>query len=268
MERVNYLNGHTIYKSCLIYLFIFLFVIVLKIDSYPQAAAGNRPGNSAKLLQAEEDSSGFLNDYKVRAGLMAGISMPMGDLGKALGMGFGADIFADALLPYSLAENLLLRAGFNIGYYTFATKNEISASLTAIPFILNCKAVYPLSSGFSPYAGLGLGLTTNMSSGDVAKSSYDPTAAINFGTEYQHSSLPSVDFFLDLRYMMAFETVTGQFFTVLAGAAYKFGTDGAAEVETAVKEKPAEIKPAEVKPEYKKSEKENFPPQENFKLHQ
>ncbi len=231
------------------------------------------PGNTAGLLQAEDDSSGFLADYKVRAGLMAGISLPMGDLGTALGMGFGGGIFADGLIPYSPMPDLLLRAGVNLGFYSFSTKNEISATLLTIPFIVNCKALYPAANGFTPYAGLGLGLTTNMASGDVAKSSYDPSFAINFGTGYNHSSIPSVDFILDIGFMMAFESVTGQFLTVQLGAAYKFDTSGAPAAVTAVKEKPAEVKPGEVKPaeprpEYKKSEGEKFYPQEEFLLHQ
>lgn len=264
MRGLNHTKGIFPDKLFRISISLILSVLLFQMNTYPKETQPDTTG----LLEGVDDGSGFMKQYKARAGLTPGISLPLGDLGTALGMGYGADIFADVLLPYNIADNILLRAGINIGFYSFTTKNDISASLTTIPFLVNAKLIYPLAHGFSPYAGPGFGLTTNMASGDVSASSYDGTVAVNFGTGYLNEALPEVEFFLDMRYMMAFETVTGQFFNILIGAGYRFDTASTANAAQVIEpaEVPSEGEPEGEKPVYKESSEEKFPPQESIKL--
>lgn len=199
----------------IIVLFMMIFVSAPVSYAQEEAAAEN---------QAEDTSYQEETPPPARLGLMPGVNIPVGYLGTVLGITFGADFYADYTLPWKITDGTYFRGALNLGFYKFSTNNDLSASLTTIPVLLSGRIIYSyfLDTGFSPYVGLGGGFTSNLASGDISGSSTAPSAAINFGTEYYAASFPSLDFFIDFRYMMSFESKTGMFLTANIGMAYNF----------------------------------------------
>ena len=219
---------------------LFMMIFVSAPVSYAQEEA------AAEILAEDDTSYQEEAPPPARLGLMPGVNIPLGYLGSVLGMAFGADLYADYTLPWKLTEGSYLRAALNLGFYKFSTTNELDASITTIPCLFSGRFIYSyfLNTGFSPYVGLGGGFTQNLASGDISGSSMAPAAAINFGTEYYSDVFASLDFFIDFRYMMAFESKTGSFFSANIGMAYNFDPawwfEEAAAEETTEEEAPAE----------------------------
>jgi hypothetical protein len=197
---------------------IFLFMIFMfATDSYAQDVA-------ATEVLAEDTSYQEEAPPPARLGLMPGINIPVVYLGSVLGMAFGADLYGDYTLPWKVTDGTYFRGALNVGFYKFSTTNDLSASITTIPVLFSGRLIYSylLDTGFSPYVGLGGGFTSNLASGDISGSSMSPSAAINFGAEYYSPVFASLDFFIDFRYMMSFESKTGMFLTANIGMAYNF----------------------------------------------
>ncbi len=212
--------------NAIIILFIAITLIFgIQLDSFAQAAKLIDTDEKKEEAKGPSAFNAFISRVDtdtIRYGLLPGLSMPMGDVGTVLNMGFGADLFADIDVPFSMYENVYLKAGVNLGFYSLSS--NINASLMMIPFLIGAKAIYPLPYGFSPYVGLSGGATMNMATGDVNASGLAGTFAFNLGTSYNNIALPKdLTLFFDIEYLMAFETVTGQFLTFSLGASYSFG---------------------------------------------
>ena len=75
---------------------------------------------------------------------------PMGEYSDFANPGFGAGGEA----KYRYNENLAF--GFNTSWYSFATDFD-DVKLNITPFLFSAEFLLPQTSGFTPYAGLGLG---------------------------------------------------------------------------------------------------------------
>lgn len=183
-----------------------------------------------QLKKEEPDWVQFTERYKLRAGILPAFIIPTGDVGGALGMGFGMQIFSDILL---LEKETSLRAGASLGYASFpVTATGKTGTLTLLPVLAYANAAYPLPSGLRPYGKIGFGLTMASLSGEyedgesINTSSNDLTLAVSVGTGYTHTSLPRLEFLIDISYMIVFEEVSGNFACLSLGIAYRFDRSG------------------------------------------
>ncbi len=187
--------------------------------------------NREQLEKGEKpDEIPFTEKYKFRMGILPALMIPTGDVGGALGMGLGAQIFGDLLF---WEKETSIRAGASLGYYSFPVEaTGKTGTLTLLPILLYADAAYPLPSGFKPYAKIGFGLTMASLSGEyddgesINASSNDLTLSVGIGTAYALASLPNLEFILDVSYMIVFEEVSGNFASISFGVAYRFDKAG------------------------------------------
>ena len=86
-------------------------------------------------------------------GINAGLAMPMGDLGDAVGMGF----FGGATYTYKL--NQQFGVGGDVNYTTFGKKNDVDFKFHMLQFGAHGKYYFPMKDGkMAPYAKVGLGM--------------------------------------------------------------------------------------------------------------
>lgn len=206
----------------------------IEVDSKP---AGNEPfiekivpentGDGEKK-EPNSEKSEFIKKYSPGLGFIGGINIPSGDVASALGMGYGVQVFGDIKLPIKLTRTLQYRARLNTGYYSLPGIGDFSGTFTMIPFMITFEISYPGISGFRPYFGLGAGITYNSISGDSGTeevpdaSSVDGSLSFSLGTGYTVRSMPHIEYNVDINFILAFESVIGQFFTVSAGITYRF----------------------------------------------
>jgi len=172
----------------------------------------------------------FVDKYHPRAGLLGGLVVPVGDLSSVMAPGFGVDIFGDALLPFDIIRGLELRTGFAFGFDRLASaQSGYSATLTMFTVSANCEASYQAGTlkdlGIRPYVSIGFGGVYNSLSGEgdvKTNSSFDFSVPVHAGGGYVFKKIPKVEFILDIGYLVSFETVTGMFLSVKAGAVYHF----------------------------------------------
>ena len=183
-----------------------------------------------ELEKEEPDQVQFTERYKLRSGILPAFIIPTGDVGGALGMGLGMQIFSDILLSENKTS---IRAGASLGYASFpVTATGKTGTLTLLPILAYANAAYPLPSGLRPYAKIGFGLTMASLSGEyddgesISASSNDLTMAVSVGTGYTHASLPNLEFLIDMSYMIVFEEVSGNFISFSLGIAYRFNRSG------------------------------------------
>ncbi len=183
-----------------------------------------------QLKKEEPDWEGFIEKYKLRAGILPAFIIPTGDVGGSLGMGFGMQIFSDILL---LEKETNLRAGASLGYSSFNVEaTGKTGTLTLLPILVYANAAYPLPSGLRPYAKIGFGLTMASLSGEyedgesINTSSSDLTLSVSIGTGYALASLPNLELLVDISYMIVFEEVSGNFASLSLGIAYRFDKPG------------------------------------------
>lgn len=101
---------------------------------------------TASELDAQKKGQG-----RMFLGGEAGISVPMGDFGDAVNMGFGLN----ALFHYFVIPNLAINT--SLGYWTWGYDGDVDGSLTDIPWFFG--AFYEFyGDGFNPIIGADLGL--------------------------------------------------------------------------------------------------------------
>jgi hypothetical protein len=94
------------------------------------------------------------SNAQISIGAKAGIALPMGTFGDAVGMGFGGS----AIGEYAINENMAV--GLNVGYYTFGGKTIGTIDLpsfSVIPILADFKYFFQ-TEGFRPYVGAGIGM--------------------------------------------------------------------------------------------------------------
>jgi opacity protein-like surface antigen len=80
-----------------------------------------------------------------------GPAFPFGEFSDAVNLGFGLGAEGKYIFNETIAF------GFDVSWYSFDTGiDEIKENLT--PFLFSVEYLIPQTSGFTPYAGLGLGL--------------------------------------------------------------------------------------------------------------
>jgi len=185
-----------------------------------------------KKKEEEEEKQSMAGVYsgtasRWRIGLLPSPIMPQGDLAGVLGMGYGVQVFGDMLMPAIRISGMPMqfRGGVSLGYSTFSSSADFDATLTIIPILLYAQTSYITTMGLKPYLSLGVGATmvsmekkTQIET--TSESSIDGTLSIGIGTAYSHRSIPRVDFILGINYMMAFESITGNFLQISIGAGY------------------------------------------------
>lgn len=209
-------------KSAIKYfLIILLSILLLQSASYSQ--------DTGEEASVSGDKIPLSTMLQPKLGLYPGMVLPIGDLGQSLGIGFGATVFGDIRIPLNVPAWMALRGGLLIGFSFMGTKDsESDASIMMLPIIVFGKIIFPLDFGLRPYLSLGGGISMVILKGDPSNedlpdaSSADGTLDIRFGAGYVHRSLPDIEFILDIGYMMAFETVTGNFLSVSLGVSYRF----------------------------------------------
>lgn len=96
-------------------------------------------GISKKTEQGARSKGGikaFLSKYQVRAGLLPGMSFPVGELGGLIKVGFAGNIFSDLAVPISFlnSRGLYVRSGLSIGYAPFGSAvSEYEAKISLLP---------------------------------------------------------------------------------------------------------------------------------------
>jgi hypothetical protein len=183
-----------------------------------------------KREQEEAEKEPFVKRYQPRFGILPGLTIPTGDIGSVLGMGFGGRVFCDFLLPFlnTPGSKYMVRTGLFVGYGSFSsTDPEIDATVTILPVIIYAEGSYLSESGFRPYAHLGLGITMaslqkKTEDESISESSSDGTLSVGLGCGYTFNSIPRIEFLVDLNYMIVFEEVSGHFASISIGAAYRF----------------------------------------------
>jgi opacity protein-like surface antigen len=230
-------------SSEIIYLIITFFLVLLisfpspVLSQTTRKTAAVKKVNDKKVTDAgvvtkekEEkgDKTAFKDKYSPGFGFIGGIINPSGDVSASLGMGYGGQVYYDFKLPIRLTRSLQYRLRFNGGYYTLPGSGEFGGTLTMMPLLATFEFSYPGMSGFRPYFGIGFGATYVTVSGDSGQdkipdgTSTDATLSFSIGIGYTSRSVPNIEYILDFNYIMAFETVIGQFSTVSAGVAYRF----------------------------------------------
>ncbi|MFZ4400656.1 MAG: hypothetical protein ACOYO1_11520 [Bacteroidales bacterium] len=132
------------------------------------------------------------SNAQISIGAKAGIALPMGTFGDAVGMGFGGS----AIGEYTLNDNMTL--GLNIGVYSFAGKTislpflgDITGpSSTIIPIIADFK-YYFSAENFKPYAGAGLGMYM-FNNGGGSNLGISPKVGFWMGDGFQYGA--SIDY--------------------------------------------------------------------------
>lgn len=123
-----------------------------------------------------------------RFGIKAGVALPMGDFGDAVGLG----IHAGAHLGFGMTENLGLR--FDVDYGTYGGEDGFE-DVTLLGGMANLMLDIPTESGFQPYVFGGLGVY-NWDSG-----AFDDTdLAFNVGAGYDFT-MGSQSWFAELRFL-------------------------------------------------------------------
>jgi opacity protein-like surface antigen len=193
---------------------------------------GSKNTDSEKADQGAKSHGGiktFLNKHQVRAGLLPGMSFPVGELGGLIKVGFAGNIFSDLAVPISFLKSrgLYLRSGLSIGYAPFGSAvSEYDAKISLLPLLAYAELAYPLQVGIKPFVRFGTGGTFSSlkdkseNPGASDESSFDYTLALGAGASYQHRAIPRVEFLLNLGYMILFEEVNGNFINISIGACY------------------------------------------------
>jgi|GEM_PF-3185029 len=172
----------------------------------------------------------FLNKHQVRAGLLPGMSFPVGELGGLIKVGFAGNIFGDLAVPISFlnSRGLYFRSGLSIGYAPFSSAvSEYEAKISLLHILAYAELSYPLQVGIKPFIRFETGGTFSSlkdkseNPGASDESSFDYTLAIGAGASYQHRAIPRVEFLLNLGYIILFEEVNGNFINISIGACYQ-----------------------------------------------
>ena len=187
-------------------------------------------GKETPATGSEPDELDPFRDRKYPGiGLLLGINMPMGEIGKALAMGYGGLITAGMTLPAKLGRSANLAGRLHAGYYTLpGGGNDFTGTVTMIPFTASLELFFFTEGGVRPYFSLGGGVSYLTLSGDAGEnkisnaSSVDGTLAFNCGIGYTAKNMPDVEFMLNYTFLMVFEKVIGQFSMVSLGAQYRF----------------------------------------------
>jgi hypothetical protein len=216
---------------------LIIFVIILNsstaysrktVKRTDSKKTGTETVKEANKKEETSDQSEFVKKYSPGIGIIGGINKPTGDVAAALGLGYGGQLYADIKLPIRLTRVLQFRGRVNAGYYIFPGSGDFSGKLTMIPAFMTFEISYPAMSGFRPFFGLGFGATFVSISGDSGTdkipdaTSTDGSMVFSIGTGYTARSIPNIEYRLDFNYLMAFETVIGQFSQVSIGVAYRF----------------------------------------------
>lgn len=213
-------------------------------DTKSQNSAGKL--DSIKKKEGIAEPGSFTFDYKPRLYVMPVFSMPMGDVGSAVGMGMGFGLSYDIglnnlisktnWLKFMQAPGIDWRTAASFSYTSHSSNSsDFDAKATLMVVDASLKAEYPLPMGITPYGGLGLGFSStsvsktfapSVTGGDISgnatasASSLDGVLAIHAGARYAIDKKFSAG--LDLAYQMVFETVTGSFLVIGVHAGYNF----------------------------------------------
>jgi hypothetical protein len=167
------------------------------------------------------DTSNLLYQLDPELGLLPGIAYPFGKLGKAVKIGFGANLFSDVRVPIPQdVKGFQIRLGLSVGFlYHTTTRSDVSSTLMMLPITAYGKFLYNFDLGLRPYLKVGGGITPVM----AGTTDMDPTVAFALGLGYINNKIPYLEFFVEAGMMMVFESVRGDFITAHVGVAYRFG---------------------------------------------
>jgi hypothetical protein len=176
-------------------------------------------GKDIKLRGA--DKSNLLYELDPELGLMPGIAYPIGDLSKAVKIGFGANLFSDVRVPIPQdVKGFQIRLGLGVGFlYHTTSRSDVSSTLIMLPITAYGRFLYNFDIGLRPYLRVGGGITPVM----AGSTDMDPTVAFALGLGYTNEKIPYLEFFVEAGMMMVFESVRGDFITAHLGVAYRFG---------------------------------------------
>jgi hypothetical protein len=137
--------------------------------------------------------AGFTSTTKaqISIGAKAGIALPMGTFGDAVGLGFGGS----AIGEYAINENMAV--GLNIGYYTFSGKTIAGfdmPSYSIIPILADFK-YFLQTEGFRPYVGAGIGMYMS-SMADYTMTMFGTTVTVPGGSTSDFGFSPKVGFWM------------------------------------------------------------------------
>jgi hypothetical protein len=168
----------------------------------------------------------LLTELDPTVGLLPGIAMPVGKVGKVMSLGYGFHAFFDVGIPMPTTM-FKIRPGLSAGFLYNTTKGGSSFSLEKrtptimmLPIIAYFKFQFIAPHGIRPYIKLGGGITPVLATNAT---SMDPTFAPGVGLGYVNEKIPYLEFYVDLGFLMAFEKVRGDFLTASIGIAYRFG---------------------------------------------
>lgn len=221
-----------------ILLVIFFFVMPLFSQAKPAAEKpeAETAGSATTIVENNAGSS-----YEHTAGLVSFYTMPSGNVSKYdAGIAFGINyhytltgfINKTSWLAFMRLPGILWQAPAELQYNSFkgaysTARREYSTEVSLLLFHTGIKANYLLSNQFKLFGGMYTGMSQtsgNTQSVDgkvnVSASSLDALFIPEVGAGY--AITPDIDINLHLRYMMVFETVTGNFLQAGIGANYRF----------------------------------------------
>jgi hypothetical protein len=197
------------------------------------------PKTSKDMAFLQDEGAGsksFSKRYMPRAGLLFEPQFPLTELGDVMGLGLASfQLFGDIAirLAFLQRKRLELRTGASFGFSGFSNKPEMrDATLSMIPVLAYSQLGYIIKNSkigiIKPYFHLGMGFSmtsqssTDSSGKNVEDSSMDGLVSAGLGTGLELKQVKKVEFLLDFRYLMAFETSSQGFFVIALGVGYKF----------------------------------------------
>ena len=226
---------------------VLLAVVFLQHPLMSQAVKDDKktvPGMGGKEVVVTKPEPDEFDPFRDRKGpgigLLMGVNIPMGELGKVLGMGYGGMVTAGMTLPVRLGRSINLAGRLHAGYYSLpGSGNDFTGTVSMLPFTASLELYFFTEGGARPYFSLGGGVSYLTLSGDSGKtklpnaSSLDGTMIFNCGIGYTVKNMPSVEFLLNYSFLMAFENVIGQFSMVSLGVQYRYGAGRQGDMKTA-----------------------------------
>lgn len=169
----------------------------------------------------EQKNPTFKEIWEIEAGLHVAPIIPLDNLQKFFGVGFGGSLFTSVNLPFLYNS----RIGASIGYANMTSDiSYFQASVTLIPLVAYYELFYIFSTNIRPYLRLGIGGTYSSYKGKPISeqsynqvSSFDATMDLGLGLGYRSKFLPMLEFILYGNYFRSFEKSSNSFLMVSLG---------------------------------------------------